>query len=177
MVNVACDVVIRRRIWRRDPSSKTLSQLVPCEKIRNIGGSRKVDHKHWTSVTLSSMVCARFRICAAAITASSWVNLSNRLNASSMSFRPASFLRNFSEHRLAYINNLPGSYTLARLCFISFVAIAKMFRTSTIILTMISVIAFVGGTSVYDSRRLKKFSIRSNRSARASSLALTSLAA
>ena len=130
-----------------------------------------------TSVTLLSMVWVRFRICAAAIRASSCVNRSNRLNASSMSFLPASFLRNFSVHRSAYDHDFLGSYALARLCFISFVAIPKMFRTSTIIFTIISVIALVGGTSVYDSRRLKKFSMRSNRSARASSLPPTSLAA
>ena len=129
------------------------------------------------AVTLLSTVCVRIRICAAAISVSSCVNLSNLFSASSMSFRPTSFLKYFSKHRLAYIHVLIINYSLARPCFISFVAIAKMFRTSAIILTMISVIALVGGTSVYDSSRLKKFSIRSKRSARASSLALTSLAA
>jgi hypothetical protein len=99
-------------------------------------------------VTLLSTRCVRFRICAAAISASSCVNLSNLFNASSMSFRPTSLLRNFSEHGLAYVLGFPIGYSLARPCLISFVAIAKIFRTSTIILTMISVIAFVGGTSV-----------------------------
>ncbi|KAF8268396.1 hypothetical protein EI94DRAFT_1727800 [Lactarius quietus] len=78
------------------------------------------------------MACVRFRICAAAIRASSCVNLSNLFNASSISFLPTSFLKNF----------------LARPCFISFVAIAKMFKTSTMIFTIMSVIASVGGTSV-----------------------------
>ena len=67
--------------------------------------------------------------------------------------------------------------SLVRPCFISFVAIAKTFSTSTIILTMISVIASFGLTSVYVSRRLKKFSIRSKMSMRASCAALTSLTA
>jgi hypothetical protein len=66
---------------------------------------------------------------------------------------------------------------LVRPCCISFVAIAKTFSTSTIIFTIMSVIAAVGGTFVYVSRRLKKFSIRSKMSTRASCAALTSLAA
>jgi hypothetical protein len=102
-----------------------------------------------TSVTLLSTVWVRCRICAAAIRASSCVNVSNLFNASSMSFLPTSFLRNFSVYRLAYTHELQGNNALARLCFISFVAIAKIFKTSTIIFTMISVIASVGGTSVY----------------------------
>ena len=47
------------------------------------------------------MMWVSFRISAAAIRASSWVNLSNRLRASSKSFFPTSFFRYFSEHRLA----------------------------------------------------------------------------
>jgi hypothetical protein len=48
-------------------------------------------------------MCVSFRISAAAIRASSWVNLSNRFRASSISFFPTSFFRNFPEHRLAAI--------------------------------------------------------------------------
>ena len=44
-------------------------------------------------------------------------------------------------------------------------------------LTTVSAIASVGRTAVYVSRRLKKFSMHSKRSARASWLASTSLAA
>jgi hypothetical protein len=51
-----------------------------------------------------------------------------------------------------------------------------MFSTSTIIFTEMSVIASVGRTAVYGSRRLKKLSILPKRSTRASWLASTSLA-
>ena len=44
-----------------------------------------------------------FRFSAAAIRASSCVNLSNRLRASSISFSPRSFFKYFSDHRLANI--------------------------------------------------------------------------
>ena len=66
---------------------------------------------------------------------------------------------------------------LFRPCRISLVAMAKTFSTSTIIFTILSVIAAVGGTSVYVSRRLKKFSKSSEMSIRASCAALTSLTA
>ncbi|KAH8986684.1 hypothetical protein EDB92DRAFT_1878259 [Lactarius akahatsu] len=52
-----------------------------------------------------------------------------------------------------------------------------MSSTSTIIFTIMSVIAAVDGTSVYVSSRLKKFSTRSKISTSASWLSLTSLAA
>ncbi|KAI9447124.1 hypothetical protein BJY52DRAFT_1313190 [Lactarius psammicola] len=52
-----------------------------------------------------------------------------------------------------------------------------MVSTSTIISVIMSVIAVVGVTSVYVSRRLKKNPMRSKSSARASLLAATSLAA
>jgi hypothetical protein len=45
------------------------------------------------------------------------------------------------------------------------------------IFTIMPVIADVGGTSAYDTRRSKKFSIREKRSTSTSWLALTSLAA
>ena len=48
-------------------------------------------------------MCVSFRISAAAIRASSRVSLSNRFRASSISFFPTSFFRNFPEHRLAAI--------------------------------------------------------------------------
>jgi len=53
--------------------------------------------------------------------------------------------------------------SLDRLCFISFVAIPRIVSTSTVILMSILVIAGVGEISVYDSKRLKKFSMRENR--------------
>src|SRR6266702_1400176 len=52
-------------------------------------------------VTLLSTMCVRFRICAAAIRASSCVSSSSRFRASSISFFPTSFFRYFSERRLA----------------------------------------------------------------------------
>ncbi|KAF8259406.1 hypothetical protein EI94DRAFT_1751706 [Lactarius quietus] len=107
------------------------------------------------------MMCASLRTSAAAIRASSCVNLSNRFRASSISFFPISFLR----------------YFFARPRFISFVARANIFSTSIIICTIMSVIASVGRTAVWDSRRLKKFSMRLKRSTRASWLASTSIAA
>ena len=48
-----------------------------------------------------NMMCESLRFSAAAIRASSCVNLSNRLRASSISFFPISFFRYFSEYRLA----------------------------------------------------------------------------
>ena len=72
--------------------------------------------------------------------------------------------------------NTAGTDVLVRPCFISFVEIAKILRISTIIFTIMSVIAAVGGTSMYVSSRLKKFSTRSKRSTSTSWLPLTSLA-
>ena len=48
-------------------------------------------------------MCVSFRISAAAIRASSRVNLSNRFKASSISFFPTSLFRNFSGKSLATI--------------------------------------------------------------------------
>ena len=48
-------------------------------------------------------VCVRLSVSAAAIRASSCVNQSNRLRASSISFWPMSFFRYFSDRRLAHI--------------------------------------------------------------------------
>jgi len=84
-------------------------------------------------------ICVSFRISAAAVRASSCINLSNR------SF-PTSF-RYFSENRLGD-NYIAESNALARPCLISFVAIAKMFSTSTIIFTIMSAIASIGGTGI-----------------------------
>ena len=67
--------------------------------------------------------------------------------------------------------------SLDRPRLISFVAIARIERISVIIFTIASVIAAVGGTSVYNSRRLKKLSIRTKTSMSTSWLAATSLAA
>ena len=100
-----------------------------------------------TVVTLLSMICVSIRISAAAIRASSCVNLSNRFSAPSISFIPTSFFRNFPEGRLAMIS-LVESNALARPCLISLVAIAKMFNTSIIIFVIMSVIASVGCTAV-----------------------------
>ncbi|KAI9462019.1 hypothetical protein BJY52DRAFT_1258475, partial [Lactarius psammicola] len=50
-------------------------------------------------------------------------------------------------------------------------------RTSTIIFTIMFIIASVGGTSVYVSSRLEKFSTCSKTSTRASWVSLTSWAA
>jgi hypothetical protein len=41
VMNVACDVVIDGGIWRGNPSSKAISQLVPCVSIRYVGKSSK----------------------------------------------------------------------------------------------------------------------------------------
>ena len=73
--------------------------------------------------------------------------------------------------------NTAGTDVLVRPCLSSFVEIAKILRTSTIIFTIMSVIAAVGGTSTYVSSRLKKLSTRSKTSTRKSWLSLTSLAA
>ena len=48
-------------------------------------------------------MCVSFNISAAAIRASSWVNLSNLFRASSISFLPTSFFRNFSGKSLVAI--------------------------------------------------------------------------
>ncbi|KAH9069577.1 hypothetical protein EDB83DRAFT_2373439 [Lactarius deliciosus] len=77
------------------------------------------------------MVCVAFRICALAIATSSSVSLTSFFSPSSRSVHPATFLTNF-----------------ARLCCISFVAVARISRISTVICTILSVIAGVSGTSV-----------------------------
>ena len=61
--------------------------------------------------------------------------------------------------------------------FTSFVAIARIVSTSTIISTIISVIAVVGGIPMYISSRWKKCSMRLKMSMSLSRLALASLAA
>jgi hypothetical protein len=70
-----------------------------------------------------------------------------------------------------------GRSVLVRPCRTSFVTIPRIEITSTMILTMISLMAAVGWTFIYASRRLKKNSIRPKRSIRASLLARTSLIA
>ncbi len=56
--------------------------------------------------------------------------------------------------------NICNIDSLHRLHFTSFVTIAKMVSTSTMIPTMVSVIAVVGVTLVYISSRLKNCSMR-----------------
>ncbi|KAF8490937.1 hypothetical protein F5888DRAFT_1738900 [Russula emetica] len=70
-----------------------------------------------TPFVLSSTLCVTFRFCAATIRASSCVKLSSLFSASSISVRPISFF----------------AYFFIRPCFISFVAIPRIERTSTII--------------------------------------------
>ena len=71
-----------------------------------------------------------------------------------------------------YVINL-----LSRPDFTSFVAIARIVRTSTIISTIMSLIAVVGVMPVYISSRPKKRSMRLKRSMSLAWLAPTSLAA
>jgi hypothetical protein len=69
-------------------------------------GNMRVQHQARPAKTLDApfmTMCVSFKISAAAIRASSWVNLSNRFRASSISFFPTSFFRNFSETSLATI--------------------------------------------------------------------------
>ncbi|KAN0118138.1 hypothetical protein V8E52_005399, partial [Russula decolorans] len=72
--------------------------------------------------------CVTFSSSADAIRASSCVNLSNLCTLSSISVFPANFLK----------------YLLNRPRFASFVMMARIMSTSTIISTIISVIAIVG---------------------------------
>jgi len=119
-----------------------------------------------------------FKVSAIAIRASSIVSVSSLFSASSIPFLPSSFFTNFSKESKSRTNNIRRSiYSLDRPCFISFVAMARIESTSIIIFTITSVIAVVGGTSVYDSRRLKKLSMRTKMSISISWLASTSLAA
>ncbi|KAH9069515.1 hypothetical protein EDB83DRAFT_2372821 [Lactarius deliciosus] len=74
------------------------------------------------------MVCVAFRICALAIATSSSVSLTSFFNPIDQRMR--------------------WSHLLARLCCISFVAVARISRTSTVISTILFVIAGVSGTSV-----------------------------
>ena len=60
---------------------------------------------------------------------------------------------------------------------ISLVASARNDNTATMISTIMSIIAAVGGTAVYVSSRLKKYSMRLKSSMSLVPLALTSLAA
>ncbi|KAI9440447.1 hypothetical protein H4582DRAFT_1463327 [Lactarius indigo] len=104
-----------------------------------------------TTLSLSSTLCISLGSCAITIRTTSCLKWSNLFNASSMSILPKSLLVNIPGHRLAYIHVCPGIDTLARFRLISFVAIAEMLRTSAIIVTImsaISVVAAVGGTSV-----------------------------
>src|SRR6267154_1714626 len=73
--------------------------------------------------------------------------------------------------------NLHSIDSLNRPRFTSFVAIARMASTSTIISTIMSIIAVVGVIPVYISSRWKKRSIRFKMSTSLSRLALASLAA
>jgi hypothetical protein len=131
-----------------------------------------------STATLSSTLCVTFRVSAIAIRASSIVSVSSRFSASSISFRPSSFLTNFSKESGSKGSNICRSiYSLDRPRFISFVAIARIESISIIIFTITSVIAAVGGTAVYDSRRLKKPSMRTKMSMSTSWLASISLAA
>ena len=41
LVDFGCDVLIRRWIWWGYPSPKALSQLIPCEQVRNTGAVEK----------------------------------------------------------------------------------------------------------------------------------------
>jgi hypothetical protein len=132
-----------------------------------------------STVTLSSTLCVTFRVSAIAIRASSVVSVSSRFSALSILFRPSSLFTIFSKKEVSQeqIIYCSSVYLLDRPCFISFVAMAKIESISIIIFTMTSVIAAVGGTSVYDSRRLKKLSIRTKISMSTSWLASISLAA
>ena len=50
MMDVSCNVMIFRWICWCYPSSKALSQLVPCEQVRDARASgERIDHKHFTS--------------------------------------------------------------------------------------------------------------------------------
>jgi hypothetical protein len=66
---------------------------------------------------------------------------------------------------------------LVRPCRNSFITIPRIKITSTMILTMMSIMAEVGRTFIYASSRLKKYYMRPNRSMRAYLLARTSLIA
>ena len=134
-------------------------------------------HEHLIRSTSARTLCVALRTSASTVRASSCVNLSSFLSASSRSVIPANFLRNFSTRSSVQIHGQPGGNSLADPRLSSFVAIPKMLSTSTIISVMISVIAAVGVTSVYVSSRLKKNPMRSKSSARTSLLAATSLAA
>jgi hypothetical protein len=124
------------------------------------------------------ILCASLGFSGAAIRASSCLNLYNRLRTPSISFfqqyTSTTFL-NTDYQIMTYC--IDESKALTRPCFISFIVIAKIFSTSTIIFTIMSVIASAKRTAEYDWRRLKKFWMHTRRSIRASWLASTSLAA
>ena len=61
-----------------------------------------------------------------------------------------------------------GKDLLNRPCLISFVAMARMFKTSAIMAAILSNIPSFGATLVYMSRRQKNASMRSNISKRLS---------
>ena len=79
-----------------------------------------------------------------AIRASSCVNLSSFLSASSRSVLPANHRRNFTIHSSGRIHRYPIRNSLPDPRLSSFVAIPKIVRTSAIIAVIISVIATVG---------------------------------
>jgi hypothetical protein len=79
------------------------------------------------------MLCVILRTSACAIRASSCVNLSSFLRASSRSANPANFLRNFSACDLVKVHTQLTGNSLADPRFNSFVAIPKILSTSAII--------------------------------------------
>ena len=83
----------------------------------------------------------------------------------------------FGSNKSAVIQNIQGWFSIrADRCLISFSRKGKDSENLNIILTIKSIMACVGGTLMWVSRRLKKRSMRSKRSMIASWLASTSLA-
>ena len=82
VLEIACDVVICGRIGRRLPSSKALSQLPPCDRVRYLTVSEdRTDDERFTSSTLY-VICriTNFASVAAALP-SCRLNISDSIGA------------------------------------------------------------------------------------------------
>ena len=128
------------------------------------------DHSHIMDETIDNF--KRLRCCCPSLVLSESVQpLKNRLD-----FILSEKLLYKFFCLLLSLRNIPvKTDLLGRPCLICFVASARVESSSTMIFTTISVIAGIGGTLVYMSRRFKKRSMDSSRSTRESKSSLTPL--
>jgi hypothetical protein len=115
VVSLACNIMIRRGIRRGEPilQLQTLLFCICFFHIYSYSHSGRHERQETVShppsmspATLSSTLCVTFRVSVIAIRASSMVSVSSLFSASSTSFRPSSFLTNFSKESKTRVNNI-----------------------------------------------------------------------